>query len=419
MTHAVNQIETPPFSPSLVARLRSAQHPRPLAPDALIATLAEAARQWQQPHYPRRRQAVEGLAALTGLAPAMIDEGFDHHFADYTPDGLGRLRDEAMAQAGPGGRGPALCLLVVAGNVPGLAVPDLAAVLLAGSACLVRPSSHDPFTPWLFAETLIELEPRLAGLIAVVRWLRDDAAVSAAAASAADCVVASGDDGTIGAIAPHARRLIGYGHRRSVALIGAEALAEADDLANRLARDICWYEQQGCLSPHVAYVEEGGPITAHDFATRLASALDDYAQRWPPAPIPLEAAGAIMQLRAEMEFCTNGACALALTNGAVLYDPDPTPRPSPGYRTIWVKPIDRLERAIDSLNEWNGRIESAGLALPAERAALVREQLGALGASRCGPVGEMQEPPLRWRWLDQGLLAQLFQWNDTRTARTS
>jgi len=400
-------------------------HLPPLSHAAIVRALAEAANRWREPSYPRRRLAIEKLSALTGLAPAMLNEGFDHQFAGYDPETLMQLTAEASygvdsaetTEPCLAGRQAAVWLLIAAGNVPGLALPDLAAVLLAGSACRVRPSSHDPLTPVLFSDTLIELEPRLADRLSVVQWPRDDAAATRAAAAAVNGVIASGDDATIAAIAPHARRLIGYGHRRSVALIGAEA--EAGQVADRLAQDICWYEQQGCLSPHVAYVEEGGAITARDFAMRLASALDDCAQRWPPAPIPLDVAGAILQLRGEMEFCANGACALASANGAVLYDPDPRPRPSPGYRTIWVKPVDRLERALDALHEWKGRIESAGLALPAGRTASIRAGLTALGASRCCPVGAMQTPPLRWRLIDQGLLTKLIQWNTTPLARTS
>ena len=296
----------------------------------------------------------------------------------------------------------------------------MAAVLLSGSSCRVRPSSNDPLTPVLFLETLLELEPRLADRLSVVRWPRHDAAVTHAAASAADGVVASGDDETIDAIAPHARRLIGYGHRRSVALIGAGALADADALADRLARDVCFYEQQGCLSPHVVYVEEGGAVPPIEFARRLARALELMAKHWPPAPIPLEAAGVILQLQAELEFQEAiGAQALSTNGGTVLYDPDPAPRPSPGYRTIWLKPVGQIDHALDALQTWQGRIESAGIALAGERVDAIRPRLDRLGVNRLCEIGAMQTPPLRWRLIDQGLLPQLFRWNAVCSAATS
>jgi hypothetical protein len=391
-----------------------------LSQRVIVHALAAAAGRWRERTYPRRRLAIGKLRALTGLAPAMLHEGFDHLFAGFDPELLRALTTDAPRGVDHTESAlPARWLLIVAGNVPGLALPDLTAVLLAGSACLVRPSSRDPLTLALFIETLIELEPRLADRLALVQWPRADAAATREAAASADGVIASGDDETIAALAPHARRLIGYGHRRSVALIGAEALAAVETVADRLARDICFYEQQGCLSPQVAYVEEGGPVTARDVARQLAAALRDHARRWPPAPVPLEAAGAILQLRGELEFRADGAAVLSSTWGSVLYDPAVAPRPSPGYRTIWVKPVAQLEQAIDALGAWRGRIESVGLALPPARTAAIGPQIDTLGASRCCPIGTMQTPPLRWRLIDQGLLTKLMQWNHIPLARIS
>ncbi|MEW6324482.1 MAG: acyl-CoA reductase, partial [Nitrospirota bacterium] len=266
--------EQPALLRSAIERLRAARNAAPPpSRGEIIQALAAAAKRWQNRSDSRRRQALDHLAAHSGLAPAMLDEGLDHQLADYTTETLARIYDEAAAQAGPGSRSPAVSLLIAAGNVPGLALPDVAAILLAGSACLIRPPARDPLTPGLFAETLIEVEPRMADLIAVASWPRDAAEITSAVAGAVDCVVASGGDETIDALALDAAHLIGFGHRWSAALIGAEALAGADAIADRLARDVCFYEQQGCLSPHVAYVEEGGTIDPPEFARRFAAAL--------------------------------------------------------------------------------------------------------------------------------------------------
>jgi hypothetical protein len=162
----------------------------------------------------------------------------------------------------------------------------------------------------------------------------------------------------------------------------------------------------------------------------------------------METAGVIMQLRGELEFCSDGALVLPIRNtrtamgvvrgsvsttppdvseqlvradpsgGTVLYDPTPTPRSSPGYRTIWIKPVDRLESAVDALRDWQGRVESVGLALSPAREEALRTRLDQLGPSRRCEIGAMQTPPLRWRLIDQGLLTKLIQWNTTLLART-
>jgi len=395
-----------------------------LTDDHVIELLVQAARLWRDPAHPRRQLALSVLPALTGYAPAMIEEGLDHRLAQLTPERLGRLAEDAADRLADQGRwlqGPPVILLVVAGHIPGLVIDDLAAVLLARSACVIRPSARDPIIPACFVRTLAELDPRVGELLAVAWWPREAEAISAAVGGAVDGVAASGDDATIADLARQAARIIGYGHRRSVALIGAEALTDAGALAARMARDVCWYEQLGCLSPHAVYVEEGGSTTARAFAEQVAVALGDETSHWPPSTIPIEAASAILHLRAEVEFRHAGGAALftpfgqadRLAGGAALYDPDPAPRPSPGYRTLWVKPVARLETALEALMPWRGRIESIGLALSEKRLIELQPLIDRLTPSRQTPIGTMQEPPLRWRLLDQGLLMQLAAWTET------
>ena len=418
--------ETPPFYLALIDRLRAAQAvlASQLTDDELIILLDEAARRWRDPAHPFRRQALSILPALTGLAPSMIEEGLDHRLAQLTMERLTRVSDETadrLARQTRTLQGPPVVLLVVAGHIPGLVIDELAALLLARSAALIRPSGRDPMIPALFVRTLAELDPRLAELLAVGWWPKEADAISSAVGAAVDMVVASGDDATIADLARHANRIIGYGHRRSVALIGADALTDAETLARQLARDVCWYKQQGCLSPHVVYVEEDGAISPRAFAKQVASALGHEMSHCPPSAIPIEAGSAILQLRADVEFREAAGGAFfapspevgQLAGGTVLYDPDPAPRPSPGYRTLWVKPVARMEAALEALAPWRGRIESIGLALSDERLTALQPIIDQFTPSRLTPIGTMQEPPLRWRLIDQGLLLRLTQWTGT------
>jgi hypothetical protein len=448
--------EAPAYYRAVAGHLRAAHASNmpSLTNHHLIELFVQAAHRWQDPDYPFRRQALSVLPALTGYAPAMIEEGLDHRLAQLTPNRLGRLVDDAATQLAEHGRrlqGPPVVLLVVAGHIPGLVIDDIAGLLLAKSAGLIRPSVRDPVIPPLFVRTLAELDPRLGELLAVAWWPREASAVTAAVGGAVARRVGSGDDATIVDLARHAGRMLGYGHRRSVALIGAEMLTDdagqTAQMAGRLARDVCWYEQLGCLAPHLIYVEAGGGITAREYADRLAAALERETQHWPPSVIPIDTASTILQLRAEIEFREPAGAQMLpirasgaamggsggrehlnpvrlwrmsersvrgeLSGGTVLYDPDPAPRPSPGYRTLWVKPVVRLEHALEVLAPWQGRIESFGLALSDERRTELQPLIERFTPSRLTPIGTMQEPPLRWRLLDQGLLMQLSAWSDT------
>ena len=436
----IDTIDGPPaFYRHVIDRLRAAHTMlRGIAIDELITILANAAARWRDPTCSPRRTAITWLSHLTGSASAMIEEGIDHLFGQMDVEQLSRLVTDGTGHGMPGRqrrlsggtlegryaavRTPTVTLLIVAGNVPGLIVTDLAAILLARSACLIRPASRDMVIPLLFAQMLAEMDTRLAAAMAVVWWPKDDDTIGAQLCAAADCVVASGSDETLATLKPLTRRLIGYGHRVSVALIGAESLEEADDLAGRAARDICWYEQQGCLSPHLLFIQEGGVISPRAFADRLAHAMEAQTRRWPAAPVPLEVAGRIVQLRGELEFRRSSGAAV-LTPGSegavnaerrscldwtVLYDPDPTPRTSPGYRTIWVKPIRDLHAAVEQLNTWRGTIESVGIASSPHDDAQFAHALTLLGVSRFCSLGTMQQPPLGWRRGGHSLLQMLL-----------
>ena len=389
MNAAVETATTPDQCLAVIYALRSNGERMP-SRESRLAALIETARRWRRPDDARRKKAAHSIGTLTGLAPSMIDAGLEHLLAGFTAERLTGLIDESAGSE-------QVRLLISAGNVPALALPDLAAALLNGAAVLLRPSSHDPETPRLFVETLCDIEPRLAEVIAVAAWPREADAISAAAAGAVDCVMVSGDDGTVARFAQRARRIIGHGEQRSLALVGAEQAAAAD-LSDQLARDVAWYEQQGCLSPHLVYVE-GAASSARRFAERLADALARRAEQWPPAPMPLAAAGAIMQLRAEVEFREPAGAVVHGRAGAgtVLYDPESSPRRSPGRRTIWVKPLDDMGRIAELLRPWRGQIASIGTALSAKQLDAMRRQLAPLGPIFWSSIGRMQEPPIDWQ----------------------
>ena len=63
--------------------------------------------------------------------------------------------------------------------------------------------------------------------------------------------------------------------------------------ARRAAHDVARWEQQGCYSPHVVYVETGGGLMPEPFAAQLAGELARLEQETPRGPVPTEVAAAI------------------------------------------------------------------------------------------------------------------------------
>src|SRR5262249_28279493 len=152
---------------------------------------------------------------------------------------------------------PRLMTHIMAGNIPGAGIPDLIFACAVRAASLVKSSADDPLLPALFAESLAEMDPDLGDCIAVVWWPGGDQTIEKPVFSRSDCVIAAGSDETIRAVQQRVKsRFIGYGHRLSFGFIGKEALTDAKAVARRAALDVAMYDQQGCLSPHLFYVEQ-------------------------------------------------------------------------------------------------------------------------------------------------------------------
>jgi len=194
-----------------------------------------------------------------------------------------------------------------AGNVPGTAlmIAFLAlATSLAGGAppvVVIRNSRREPLLTPLLLGALEEVDPDLVATVAVLVWEHDDAAAARELlpeAGAANAVVlAAAGDRAIAEIEaavyraqpasgerPPAR-FHAHGHKVSFGAIAREVLVrgqEVDgvdlvDVVTLLAAlDAAFWDQHGCLSTRVLFVEEGpadSHYTAAEVAARLAQKL--------------------------------------------------------------------------------------------------------------------------------------------------
>ena len=74
---------------------------------------------------------------------------------------------------------------------------------------------------------------------------------------------------------PRTARFVSYGTRVSFGYVTRESLEQdAELVAQKAAADVAAWNQRGCLSTHVIYVEDAGRVRAEDFATRLAGQLE-------------------------------------------------------------------------------------------------------------------------------------------------
>ena len=253
---------------------------RPVA--SLLEVLGDVLEAFRSPDAPARKQLEAELPEATGFAPATLREGLDAALAHWTRGALRRLvEDELGPELGVGCRrratGFPVTATLLAGALPTPTLLALLAPLALRSPVLAKCSVHDPCTARIFAQTLSERDASLGRALRVLDLRREDEAAVAALLEA-DCVVASGSDETLARVAAHVtppRRLVGYGHRLSVAVLGPAALSgpPLQAAARALARDVALWDQLGCLSPVALFVLCGSDALPPQVATELAAAL--------------------------------------------------------------------------------------------------------------------------------------------------
>ncbi len=439
------QIEHATLLPDLLARVldaitaaRGAHLARRPVGD-IITTISRLASEWQREDFHWRALAAQALPAVTGLSPAMVREVLPRLFSSLAAPALRRFVDAEMMVGGraldtvvatPAGErlavGPDLLAHIGAGNVPGLGIPALVAGLLAKSAVVIKTPRGEPILAALVARSLAERDPDLGACVAVAHWPGGTAALDEVILSRAEVVTVEGDDETVASVRARARgRVLGFGRRLSLAVVTREALQDSVAVAADAARAVSLYDQQGCLSPQVVYVEGERIEASAAFAETLAAALLELDASLPRGALTAAEQAAVRELRADAEWRAIGGedvrvFGVPAGGGAtVIYERDPRFAPTQGNRTVRVKPLERIDRLPEHLGAWARHVEAVGVAGPPER---MREIALALAhtstVSRVCPLAGMQDPPLDWRRGGVGRLASLLRWVDVETGGT-
>ena len=339
------------------------------------------------PASPERQALDPALAVLCRLSPEGLEVALSAILGGVADQPAARILAEAAAGHRPAGGSPVL--VVLASNLPALAVQPLLPALALRRPVLVKSATAEPLFAAAFLAALAAREPRLAPGLAAAVWRGGDAALEAPALAAAGTVLAYGGRPALDDLARRAPgKVVGYGPKTSLAIVGAGAHVE--EVASGLARDVALFDQRGCLSVGAIYTA-GSPAA---LAEALARELAVLADLWPPGPVDPAEAGAVQQLQLEAELRGLLCLGLPLGEGLVVVDPDPRFRPSPGLRTVRVHPLPSLADLPEILAPWSGSLQGAALA--GADALDLAPALAALGVSRCTPPGELQSPDAAW-----------------------
>jgi hypothetical protein len=367
------------------------------------------------------RQALEGLLPrATGFDAAMVRLGLNSYLQTFRALQLQRFVTEDFAnpklldefQARPKGGwskaiGPELLVHVWAGNVPALPLWSFVSGLLVKAGAIGKIATAEPIFASLFARLLADVEPRWADCFAVVWWQGGDDAVERFVFAEADVVLAYGGNTALRAMQdrmPVTTRFLPHGHKLSFGMVSKAALSvlRGQATARAAALDVARWDQQGCYSPQVFYVQRGGPVQPLEFAQLLASELAALAAKFTRRTLTLEEAASVASWREHHEFdslrqaghCVLGDASQAFT--VVYADTPQTLLPGPLNRCVLVVAVDALQDVMPLIEPQRAYLQTTGLAASPEELLALGEALGQAGVTRICALGAMTSPEAGW-----------------------
>jgi hypothetical protein len=382
--------------------------------DRAVACLLDA-------NNPYRQQLNTFLPQVTGLDADMVRIHLTHYLLTFRALQLQRFVVEdfgnpqmldAFQPRVSGGwskaLGADLIAHVWAGNVPGLPMWSLVSSLLVKSGSIGKVASAEPVFAGVLARVLVEVEPRLADCLAVVWWPGSDALQARPLFAQADAVLAYGGTAALSAIqkqVPVTARFLPHGHKLSFGMVSTAALTlrRAKTTATLAALDVARYEQQGCYSPHMFYVQRGAPVSPQEFAQALASELAALAHKFPRRVLSLEEARSVAAWRESHELAmltddtTTQVMGDATQPWAVVYtDTSTSLQPGPLNRSVLVVGVDTLDDVEGLVQGQRNYLQTAGLAATPEELLRLSECLARAGVTRICAIGSMTAPAAGW-----------------------
>lgn len=423
----------------------------------LVELLAYLADRWRDPQNNFRLRALSEGAADAGFGPATLARGLDAFLASLTAENLEGLIVQDLGDAkrldgftgtlpeqrsgrSSFARGPELLVHFCAGNLPNPTLMTLVLGVLTKSAQFFKLPSRGGLIPRLFAHSLAELEPKLGACLEFATWSRERSDLEEALLANADCLTTTGSDERILALRqrlPARTRLVTYGHRVSFGYIASEMLTlyGLKRLVSAAAADIAAWNQRGCLSPHVLYVQDQGVVSPEGFASALADELARVESAEPRGELSAAESAAIASARIVYEmrravgpgpldiarqesvfFESAQTVQLWQSEGStawtVVLDTDPSFKPSCLHRFIYIKPVKQLAAVLRFAEPIRAQLSTVALAVPDDIAATLAMELAHWGATRICPLGRMQSPSLLWRHDGRPALGDLVTWTD-------
>ncbi|MGM0876350.1 MAG: acyl-CoA reductase [Bacillota bacterium] len=367
-----------------------------------------------------RQKAEKLLPIITGYDEELVRIGLTGYLKTFRKQNLQRflvedfgnplLLDDFQPRSKRGfskAIGPNVTVQIWAGNVPALPLWSLISSLLVKSGSIGKVPSAEPLFAGWFAKMLVEAEPKLADCLAVVWWKGGDEEKERQLFQQADVVLAYGGNESLESIksrVPITTRFLPFGHKISFGVISKMCLdsRKAWKTIHHAAYDVIRYDQQGCYSPHVFYVQNGGNVSPREFARYLAHELEGFEKRYPRRVLSIEEGASLAEWRQKEEFSmfsNREKEVLAEPSGAwtVVYGGNEGElTPSCLNRVIKVIAVDELNEVISYIETYRSYLQTVGITSTPNELFHLADLLGKAGVTRITGLGSMTSPEAGW-----------------------
>jgi hypothetical protein len=381
---------------------------------------------------PLRYEALDVMVPTAGISPQMAETILAGMSAGWTEKTLTELVEREFTnpkvldsfQRIDSGRsqmvyGFTLNLTVGSGTVPGVGVTALIRALLLKSSILMKPGLGDVALPVLFARALGEENEVFRKCLAVFYWDGAKERIERKTLEKVGVVVAYGSDDSIRSIrdqVPRKTDVVSYSHRLGVGLVGREALSEdkARETAQEVAMSIATFDQRGCVSPQVLYVEQGGQVAPEDWVQVLASGMEELEEQLPAGVLSQEETIGVQQIHAAIGLKQLGGTGVQIYKGtrkswAVIFEPEIVLKWSDCRRVIYVKPITDLMTAKTVLAPGGDYLQTVAIAGASSRKENIATSLTQIGVTRVTSFQQAPWPKPWWHHDGRSVFQGLFE----------
>lgn len=354
--------------------------------DEILSYLDELGRRLRLDDNPHLQQACELSTQTSGLGREMIREQYDSFHQGCAADKVREVVELAIGVpylegwvAKPVSNGGvahvrafgARTVHILAGNVPSGALQTIVRNAVTRSDAIIKAPSNDPLTAAAIVRTMVAMAPGhpLTRHVSLGYWKGGDAAVEDLLYQPHNIekIMAWGGFSSITHIQKYIQPgidLITMDPKLSSSIIGREAFESETTMlavAERLAEDVAYYNQEGCINSRVSYVETGTDAAGLERAKAFGTMVHDAIQRLPvTASCPARAlsptlADEIQALRLFGDHFVIG-CG---REGGVIVSPGSDPVEFSrllAHRIANLVPVDDMEVPIRSINAYTQTI---------------------------------------------------------------